>query len=252
DGLEATNDRFRGKRGAFREALQGIHNCREAGLRVGLRFTITRHNYREVGDIFRLLEEEDIPRCCFYHLVYAGRGSKLIEEDVSQQEARQVMDLVFAKAQEFHRRGLDKEILTVDNHSDAVYLYRQVQREQPQRAAEVLRLLEWNGGNRSGQGISSVDNLGYVHADQFWQHYSFGNVRERPFGEIWEDTSDPLMAGLKRKKEMVKGRCHSCHYLDLCAGNLRVRAEAVYGDVWAPDPACYLTDSEIGVEEQGT
>ena len=93
-----------------------------------------------------------------------------------------------------------------------------------------------------------MDHRGDVHADQFWQHYSFGNVRERPFGEIWTDTSDELMAGLKDRKPLLKGRCAECQYLDLCNGNLRVRAEAVYGDVWAPDPACYLTDEEIGLD----
>ena len=28
----------------------------------------------------------------------------------------------------------------------------------------------------------------------------------------------------------------------------RVRAEAAYGDIWAPDPACYLTDREIAAD----
>lgn len=247
DGLEPVNDRFRGKAGAFREALSGIRNCRDAGVRVGLRFTITRHNYRQVGPIFDLLVEEDIPRCCFYHLVYSGRGSKLIAEDLGHQETRQVVDLIFQRTQELCQQGRTKEILTVDNHADGIYLYLKLKREQPERAEEVLRLLRWNGGNRSGAGIADVDNQGNVHADQFWQHYSFGNIRERSFGDIWDDTSDSLMAGLRNRNQMVTGRCARCQYLDLCGGNFRVRAEAVYGDVWAPDPACYLSDEEIGL-----
>ena len=110
------------------------------------------------------------------------------------------------------------------------------------------QLLRWNGGNSSGIGIGAVDHLGNVHADQFWQHYSFGNVRERPFSRIWTDTSDPLMAGLKNRKPLLKGRCAACKYLDICNGNFRVRAEAIYDDVWAPDPACYLSDEEIGLD----
>jgi radical SAM protein with 4Fe4S-binding SPASM domain len=54
------------------------------------------------------------------------------------------------------------------------------------------------------------------------------------------------MAKLKEKKRHVKGRCASCRWLEICAGNFRVRAEASSGDLWAPDPACYLTDGEIG------
>ncbi|MFH1487137.1 MAG: radical SAM protein [Chloroflexota bacterium] len=247
DGLEETHDRFRGKRGAFQDSLRGIRHCRDAGLKVGLRFTMTRHNRQEVGAIFDLLEEEDIPRCCFYHLAYSGRGSHLVKEDLTHNETRQVVDIIFQRTLDLHRRGLSKEILTVDNHSDAVYLYLKLREEQPSRAADVHELLKWNGGNSSGVGIACVDNLGDVHADQFWRHYSFGDVRQRRFADIWEDTSDPLMGGLKNKKAMVKGRCALCRYLDVCGGNLRVRAEAVYGDVWAPDPACYLSDEEIGI-----
>ncbi len=247
DGIEKTNDKFRGKKGAFEEALHGIRSCREANVRVGLRFTISRHNYRDIPAIFGLIENEKILRACFYHLVYSGRGSKMIEEDLTRKQTRRVVDFIFDKTLDFCRRGIDTEILTVDNHTDGVYLYLRVEEEQPERAEEVLQLLRWNGGNNSGIAIANVDNFGNVHADQFWRHYSFGNVKERKFGEIWSDTSDPLMAGLKNRKPLLKGRCGKCRYLDICNGNFRVRAEAVYGDVWAPDAACYLTDEEIGV-----
>lgn len=250
DGIGENNDKFRGHRGAFEDALRGIRHCREIGVRVGLRFTINKRNHRELADVLDLLVEEDIPRCCVYHLVYAGRGSKLIEEDLSHEETRAAVDTIFAKTVEFNRRELDIEILTVDNHADGVYLYRKVLQEQPDRAAEVLELLRWNGGNSSGVGIGDVDNLGNVHADQFWKHHTFGNVRQRKFGEIWMDTSDELMAGLKNRKPLLKGRCAQCQYLDICNGNFRVRAEAVYGDVWEHDPACYLTDVEIGLEPE--
>jgi radical SAM protein with 4Fe4S-binding SPASM domain len=247
DGMEEKNDRFRGKRGAFQEALEGMRNCRAAGVKVGLRFTINKHNIADLPAVLNLLEEEKIPRACFYHLVYAGRGSKMRDEDLSLAESRQAVDLICDKAVDFYKRNLDIEILTVDNHCDGVYLLQKLRREDPERALKVEELLRRNGGNLSGVGIASIDPLGNVHADQFWQHYSFGNVRERPFSEIWLDTSDPIMAGLKNRKPLLKGRCGACKFLDLCNGNLRIRAEAVYGDIWAPDPACYLSDEEIGI-----
>ncbi len=247
DGIGETNDRFRGQQGAFEEALRGIRNCTEAGIKVGLRLTLNKHNYDDLPAILDLLEEENIKRACFYHLVYAGRGARLKADDLTLEESRAAVDLIFDRTEDFHRRGIDLEVLTVDNHADAPYLYLRVKREQPQRAEEVMQLLLWNGGNSSGIGIGAIDHLGRVHADQFWQHYSFGNVRERPFSQIWTDTSDPLMAGLKNRQPLLKGRCAQCKWLDICNGNFRVRAEAVYGDVWAPDPACYLTDEEIGL-----
>jgi len=245
DGMEEVNDRFRRKKGAFRDALKGIRNCREAGLKVGLRFTMNRSNIGEISSIFDLLEDMDIPRVCFYHLVYAGRGSALVDQDLSHAERRQVLDLIMDRTKDLHERGIDKEVLTVDNHADGPYLYLRMLREENPRAEDVLQLLKMNEGNSSGRGIGCISWDGSVHADQFWRHHSFGNVLERPFSEIWTDMSDPLMARLKDKKRYVRGRCTACRWLDICGGNFRVRAEAATGDLWGPDPACYLTDEEI-------
>jgi radical SAM protein with 4Fe4S-binding SPASM domain len=245
DGMEAVNDRFRGVRGAYAKALEGIRNCQEAGIKVGLRFTINKANVAEIPKIFDLLEEMQIPRICFYHLVYAGRGSKLIQDDLSHAETRAAVDLIIDRTKDLHDRGKPKEVLTVDNHADGPYLYLRLGRENPERAKGVLELLKMNEGNNSGRGIGCVSWDGEVYADQFWRHYSFGNVRQRPFSTIWTDTSEPLLGKLKEKKRHVKGRCATCRWLDICGGNFRVRAEAVSGDVWAPDPACYLSDDEI-------
>lgn len=247
DGLEEVNDHFRGKKGAFQAALEGIRNCQEVGLKVGLRFTLNRMNVEEVPKIFDLLEQADIPRVCFYHLVYAGRGSELIEEDLDHLQTRAVVDLIIDRTKDLHERGLNKEVLTVDNHADGPYLYLRMVRQKDPRSREVLELLRMNEGNSSGVGIGCISWDGAVHADQFWRHTSFGNIRERPFSEIWTDLSNPIMAKLKEKKRHVKGRCAACSWLDICGGNFRVRAEAVTGDMWAPDPACYLSDEEIGL-----
>jgi 12,18-didecarboxysiroheme deacetylase len=245
DGMEAVNDRFRGVAGAFKLAMRGIENCQKAGIKVGLRFTINKANVDEIPKIFDLLEKQNIPRVCFYHLVYAGRGSQLVEEDLSHQASRAAVNLIIDRTRDLHDRGILKEVLTVDNHADGPYLYLRLLQENPERAKEVLDLLKMNEGNNSGRGIGCVSWDGEVYADQFWRHCSFGNVKHKPFSEIWMDLSNPLMKKLKEKKKHVRGRCASCRWLDICAGNFRVRAEAVFGDVWAQDPACYLTDAEI-------
>jgi len=247
DGLKETNDKFRGIEGAFDDALQGIRNCLKLGIKVGLRFTINKRNAQDIPGIFELIEKEKIPRVCFYHLVYSGRGTRLMEEDLSHEETRNVVDLIIDKTKEAHDRGNEIEVLTVDNHADGPYIYQRLLKEDPKRAAEVLELLKWNEGNSSGHGLACVSWDGAVHADQFWREYTFGNVRERKFGEIWEDKSNDLLMKLKDKKHHVTGRCSMCKWLDICGGNFRARAEAVYGDIWEPDPACYLTDEEIGL-----
>ena len=249
DGPEEVHDRFRGKKGAFRETLAGIRACIDVGLRVGIRVTLTRFNHLHLDELFRLIEEENIPRACFYHLAYAGRGERIQRYDLSHQETRVAVDTIFRWTEDFHRRGITKDILTVDNHTDGVYLYLRAREEWPERAEEIHQMLRWNGGNQSGVAVADIDNLGNVHADQFWSSYTFGNVRERPFSQIWTDTSDPVMAILKNRQGHIKGKCSRCPQFDICNGNLRVRALSYYDDMWAEDPACYLTEEELRLEQ---
>ncbi len=244
DGLGKANDRFRGKAGAFEQALSGIRHCRAAGQRVGLRFTINRYNYQDIDSIFNLIQQERIPRVCFYHLVYSGRAAHMVKHDVSRAQSRAALDLIMEKAVEL---GDQCEILTVDNHADIVYLYLKQLQLGGARAAHIWELMNRNGGNRSGIAFANVDAAGNVHPDQFTQNHTFGNVRERPFGEIWTDMSIPMLAGLKNRRPLLKGRCSRCKWLTVCNGNFRSRAEAVTGDFWESDPACYLTDQEIGL-----
>ena len=245
DGMEEVHDRFRAVPGSFKKALQGIENCQAEGLKVGLRFTINKRNVQEVPGIFKLLRDLEVPRACFYHLVYSGRGSELIKEDLNHQETRQLLDLIMDETRALFEAGKEKEILTVDNHADGPYVWERLKREDPKRAEDVRELLEYNEGNSSGRGIACISWDGQVHADQFWRIHTFGNVLERPFSQIWDDPNIELLHKLKDKKKYVKGRCATCRYLNICGGNFRARAEAYHGDVWAEDPACYLTDDEI-------
>lgn len=248
DGMEEIHDKFRGVKGAYKKAIQGIENCKAEGLKVGMRLTLNRCNALEVPKVFKLLKELEVPRICLYHLVYAGRGSAMIKEDLTHAETRNMLDLIMDETRALFDSGFPVEVLTVDNHADGPYVWMRMLREDPKRAAEVFELLQYNEGNSSGRGIGCISWDGKVHPDQFWRDKVFGNVLERPFSEIWDDPNIELLAKMKDKKQHVKGRCAKCRFLNICAGNFRSRAEAVYGDEWAQDPACYLTDEEIGIK----
>lgn len=247
DGVGETNDLFRGVNGAFDAAMRGFENCISIGQKVGLRLTLTKSNVQDLPAIFDLIEQANIPRACFYHLVYTGRGQGISEDDLTPDQSRSAMDLILDRTRDFQQRGLNKDILTVDNHCDGPYLYMRMLREDPARASEIMDLLKMNEGNSTGIGIGCVDNVGNVHPDQFWRSHTLGNVKEMPFSSIWMDTSDPIMAGLKNRKPLLKGRCAqgNCRWLDICNGNFRARSAAIYDDPWMQDPACYLTDEEI-------
>jgi Fe-coproporphyrin III synthase len=249
DGAEAVHDKFRGVTGSYKQALKGVENCQAEGLKVGLRFTINKRNASEIPHLFDLIEALEVPRICFYHLVYSGRGSELIKEDLDHAETRAVVDLIMDRTRDLHDRGMPKEVLTVDNHADGPYVYFRMLKEDPKRAAEVMELLKMNEGNSTGRGIGCISWDGSVHADQFMRHHTFGNVLERPFSEIWVDEKIDLLHKLKDKRPHVKGRCATCRFLNICGGNFRARAEAYFDDFWAHDPACYLTDEEISGEK---
>jgi len=247
DGIGETNDQFRGVKGAFDAAVRAMRNCREVGQKVGLRLTLTKRNCMDLHKIFDFIEAEGIQRACFYHLVYSGRGSTA--DELTPADARRAVDIILERTMDFHQRGLAKEILTVDHHADNAYIYLKLRQLNPARAEQVYQWMKWNGGgaNSSGIGISNIDTQGNVHPDQFWQAATLGNVKERPFSEIWSDNSIPLLAQLRNRLPLLKGRCGACRFKDICGGSFRVRALQVHGDPWAPDPACYLTDEEIGV-----
>ena len=245
DGIGEVHDYFRNRTGAFELAMRGVRNCVSQGQKVGLRFTMNRHNIAQLPLIFELMEKEGIQRACFYHMVYTGRGS--LSDDISHEETRAALDYIFEKARDFNRRGLQKELLTVDNHADAVYLYMKALELNEERAAEILRKLRMNGGNRTGIAICNIDHQGNVHPDQFTPDVTFGNVKQEAFRDIWFG-SHPVLTGLRDRKPLLSGRCGSCRYLDICNGNFRSRSLAVHGDLWADDPACFLRDEEISQE----
>lgn len=245
DGLGATHDKFRRLDGAFDASLRGIRLCRDLGLKIGVRYTMTQDNAHDLSGLLKLVEEEGIDRFYFSHLNYAGRGNKNRKDDAQHQLTRQAMDLLFETCLDYQQRGLHKEFTSGNNDADGVYFLHWVRRRFPERAAHIeAKLRQW-GGNASGVNVANIDNLGNVHPDTMWWHHTLGNVRERPFSQIWSDLSDPLLAGLKQYPRAVKGRCGSCAYLEICNGNTRVRAQQLTGDAWAEDPGCYLSEEEI-------
>ncbi len=244
DGLEQINDKFRGAKGAFENALSGIRNATAAGMTVSVRFTMTNRNVSDLPGIFDLAVSEGVPRLCVYHLAYAGRGEKLLPFDLDNDSRRETVEDIFKRTLAANSNGRALEVLTVDNHVDGPYMLMWSKENAPDRTAEIEQLLNRNGGNSAGQGIACVDNTGNVHPDQFWWSRNLGNVREQPFSQIWSSPDNEFLGALRNRKQLLGEPCTSCKWLDVCNGNLRVRAESATGDPWGFDPACYLTPAE--------
>lgn len=247
DGLKETHDIVRRKDGAFDASLAALRRLRDRDVKVGVRFTMTQDNERHLEPLIDLCEAEGFPKFYLSHLVYAGRGNKNRGRDSEWAATRRAMDLLIERGVRAIREKRDLEIVTGNNDADGVYLLHWVEKNHPAEAERLKKVLERWGGNASGVNVANIDNLGNVHPDTMWWHHTLGNVKQRPFSQIWQDTSDPIFAGLKQRPRAVKGRCGACAHLAICGGNTRIRALKITGDPWAEDPGCYLTDAEIGL-----
>lgn len=249
DGIGRTNDRFRGQIGAYEMALAGVRNCKRRGIKVGLRFTLTEDNAAELPALLALCEDEGVDKFYLSHLVYAGRGDKNRGMDTGWARSRSAIDLLIEIAWTAAEAGRPLEIVTGNNDADAVrFLQWAESRFDAGQVAHVRAHLEAWGGNSSGVGVANIDHQGDVHPDTYWSDYTIGSVKQTPFSALWTG-DDPILRELRRRPRPLKGRCGACIHQAICGGNTRIRALQITGDPWAEDPACYLTDAEIGVAE---
>ena len=250
DGLRDTHDKFRRLQGAFDRSLAALRHLRAREVRLGLRYTMTAMNAHDFRPLLQLMRDEGVAKFYFSHLNYAGRGNIHRARDAQFAATREAMDLLFDTAWQAARDGRDDDYVSGNNDADGPWLLRWADARWPRQHQALREHLAARGGNSSGVNVANIDNLGHVHPDTMWWHHDLGSVRERPFSAIWQDTSDPLMAGLKAARRPVQGRCAGCAHLDICGGNTRVRAQQVSGNPWAEDPGCYLSDAEIGLTAQ--
>ncbi len=249
DGIGAMNDWFRGLDGAFVQALAGVRACKARGVKVGLRFTITEDNAAMLPAMMDLCDAEGVDKFYLSHLVYAGRGDKNRGEDTAHLRTRHAMDQLIDRAWVAVAEDQPLEIVTGNNDADAVYFLRWVERNfDAARTAHVAAHLAAWGGNSSGLGVANIDPQGKVHPDTYWSDYTVGSVKDTPFSTLWTG-ADPMLATLRQRPRPLKGRCGDCEFKHICGGNTRIRALQVTGDPWAEDPACYMTNAEIGVGE---
>jgi len=251
DGTEEFHDTFRQTEGSFKEALSGIENCKKAGLKTGLRFTITEANADQVPIVFDIAALTGVRRICFYHLLRTGRAKGLGKQVLNKQQTRTVLDVIIEKTDDFVGKGLIDEVLTVGNHADGPYLLVKMQKGKNRNFRRAKKLLLANGGNRIGEKIGCVGWDGSVYPDQFWRNYALGNIKDKTFRQIWENGSQPVLNKLRNKSQFADARCLRCKWFDLCKGNFRFLGAEADDKYWFNEPACYLTDEEItGGREQ--
>ncbi len=245
DGSQKTHDYFRGLEGSFRESMKAVKllNSFEDS-KVGIRFTITKETYDDLKFIFELAEKENIPKIYISHLVYSGRGLDNLEMDLTKEQRREAVNYILDKAFEYYENGRDIEIVTGNMEQDAILFLEKFGKKYPDLKDEMYnRLIAW-GGNSAGRKLLNIDSEGNVKPDPFFPK-TIGNILSEDFSDIWRLKPMQLLQKLRIHPREISGKCSNCFYINVCNGGSRSRAYAIYGDMWAEDPSCYLSEEEI-------
>ena len=239
DGTESTHDHLRRRPGAWRSSVRALGVLGDAGVKRGIRFTLTPDTVADLGSVLEFAVAQRIERVCVYHLVPSGRGRRLV--DLSPEQRHRALEEIF----EFATAHPEIEVLTVDNPSDGPALYLWLQSHDPGAAKRCRRALEWNGGavNGPGVGLAAVDERGGVHIDQFSRDHTVGNIRDTPFSHIWTQPADLYLRLLRGPERPVPVRCRVCPGLAMCGGGSRTRALAATRDRRGFDPSCSVSEA---------
>lgn len=247
DGMENRHDWFRGVKGSFSKAVDGLKIMKENGVKTGIRFTATKYNFEDLEKILGLLEKLHIPRICVYHLIPTGRGSDIFNMELNYEEKRKMMMMLLERAFKWEEEGNEAEIETVGSPEDGVYIYILLKGVDEELAENAFKYLKRRGGDPSADRLINIDHLGNVHPNQFWWDYNMGNIRRKGLREIWFG-DDEFLNKLREKHKYVKGRCAVCPFKEVCSG-FRVRALRTYHDPWEEDPGCYIRDDELKISK---
>lgn len=244
DGSGDVHDQFRGLKGSFKESMKSVDLLNSyKKTKVGIRFTITKDTYGDLEFIFELAQMHEIPKIYISHLVYSGRGLDNLEMDIGKEQRIRAVNFILDKAFEYHQSGLDIEIVTGNMEIDAILFLDRFSQKYPEHASKMKqRLIEW-GGNSAGRKLLNIDSEGFVKPDPFFP-VKIGNILNQDFSDIWTEKPVELLQKLRKYPRVLTGKCQKCQYLNICNGGSMSRAYAIYGDMWAEDPSCYLTEEQ--------
>lgn len=218
DGPSAdTHDEFRGVKGSFDAAINGIKILRKTGIPVQINTTVSAINVGRMGKFPEMIGGLGVVAWHVFFLVPTGRGEAL--EPAKIQEYKDMLEKFYI-------------------------VYKDAKIEAKATCApQFYRLLVEKGeridtkGCLAGTGFGFISSIGEVQPCGFLQ-IPCGNIRESSFKEIWKESH--ILKAL-RDPDRLEGRCKICTYNNICGG-CRARAYEASGDVFGFDPICWYKE----------
>ncbi len=229
DGAAAgSHDAFRRMAGAFDGALRGIQAAREVGLDFQINTTITRQNLHELPAIQELTVSLGAVAHHIFLLVPMGRGKDLAEQAIDAEQYEKTLHWFYEQK--------DRVPLQL-KATCAPHYYRILRQRARADGREVdvktFGLDAMTRGCLGGISFAFISHLGQVQPCGYLE-LNCGNIREKPFREIWNSAS--IFKDL-RDFEKYEGKCGGCHYIRVCGG-CRARAYENTGNYLAEEPLC--------------
>ena len=242
----AVHDRFRGFSGSFKRTMEVVQRVADAGLALQVNTTVTRHNLSTLKALPELIAAAGAVQWSVFFLVPTGRGR--VEDMISAEQHEDVYNWLCDVSRS----------ASFDVKTTAGPAYRRVAIQRARAdggeghvAGAGYRFRDGLDrpmiGINDGNGFAFISHTGDVCPSGFLP-LAGGNVRERPFAEIYRNA--PLFREL-RDPDLLKGKCGECDFRTVCGGS-RARAYAVTGDYLAPDPSCAYEPGAAGERPTGS
>jgi heme b synthase len=229
DGTTAdSHDAFRQMPGAFDGALRGVRNAREVDLDFQINTTITLQNLHELPAIQELAVSLGAVAHHIFLLVPMGRGKDLEEQAISAEQYEKTLHWFYEQ-----RDQVPLQLkATCAPHYHRI-LRQRARKDGRQVDFKTFGLDAMTRGCLGGVGFAYISHVGHVQPCGYLE-LNCGNVRQKPFRDIWD--ASQIFRDL-RDHRRYEGKCGDCEYVKVCGG-CRARAYEKTGNYLAEEPLC--------------
>jgi radical SAM protein with 4Fe4S-binding SPASM domain len=231
----AQHDRFRGRPGAWKRAVEGIHNAVNAGIRAGLATCVTRHTLDKLDEMVEFAIQLGCATFSHFNFIPVGRGKEILEQDLTPAEREGLV----RRLNDHLQSGRINVISTAPQFGRACIMYGPPDglfatgHAGRGAGAKTKVLSRYIGGCGAGRCYCAIQPNGTVTPCVYISSIPVGNLRRQSLAEIWDCDLFTLLSDRERRGD----HCPVCDYRAYCGG-CRARAYAYTGDITAGDPGC--------------